>query len=1373
MLSRPLVGREGERHRLAAALNDPAVPLIVVRGPAGVGKTALVLEALDLLRDQGALVGFGKHSEDAGGRTARPLGEALGMLLDQALDQLHDPEAGLASLRQALGGSASILSALAPSLLAEDAAIEATPLTSEAATERMAFAVLRFLQWLEGLGQPIVIALDDWGRAAPPATRLYAQLAAATELRDLTLVATERADMPSTNAGPRIDLGVLERGALHALATDRLDGDAVTAAALVELLGAAATPLRLLQSLTALVDSGALSPQAGRWVLDRPAAVAALGEDVAEILVRQVQRGAVGVRQVLAAAAIYGDVVPRDALEAVAGAARFAEALADLTDEGVLEDRGTTLRFAHDSLRSAALRATPASRRSALAARWSEHLRREDALQGPTLAAALRLRLEAGLDGIDARAWAPLFARGAGEVRGLGESGQASAFAAAALRLEDEASAPTFGAAREAGLAALQDGDLAAGAQLAGLMERRARNDLEFVEAAELAVFAARLSGDQAGALEIGRTAVGRVGLHVPPRGTVPAILAALLRLKLTPDVPAPEARRQGAATYRLLNTVGSIAFERDPTIAVILAARSAAHAPLRGTAFAAALRTVLACLSGDWRAASRWGETAFARLENDEPLRAPAMQLALQFGLGLTVDAARQMAEAERLQALALQEGDLGVAAYANRDRALASMRMPTALARHRAVLAECKAAAGRFQDLATAPLIDALDQMAVNLTDGGDEPWRLRGAVFDSPRFEREAGAELERVAMACMTFETVLANAFRAWGTTLAVSDRMAGRFDGMKHHPVAAIWAFHCGLARARLGQPIRKWERFVVDRCARFNPSYLHRALAFRAEAELRAGRTVQGLASYEAAVVAADASGFQLECGIVAAAAYEAAETAGRSDLAERFAASAQAAWRRMGAWALVTGGAEARALAEVASDRSGLRLEAAAADRASRAKTRLLAGAAHELRTPMQGIQGLLDLAADDPAALDVRGLREAFGSLRAVVDDLTELGAVEAERVAIVEAPYVPRRLADTELAIAASEASRRERPLRLTVTAQADQVVLGDAGRIAQIVRNLLANALRYGEGEVELILAGGDDAVTFEVADRGPGLSEADLTRLFQPFVRGDASARAEGSGLGLALSRRLAQSMGGTLAGENREGGGAVFRLTLPRRLAEEGAAVGPAGPLRILLAEDVALSRDTLARLLERQGHTVTAVSDGAAAVEAARVGGFDLVMLDVRMPRLDGPDALARMRREGLTAPALVLSAAVDEALARRLASLEPVRLVRKPLPADQLAVLLAAVAVAPAAALDAVLGEDAPAIRVQARAALQARLDAIRAGIEAGDLAAIAEHAHAAAGLAGQFGHVEAEAAFAAIEDAARRGDGDATRAAVAAAP
>ena len=723
-----------------------------------------------------------------------------------------------------------------------------------------------------------------------------------------------------------------------------------------------------------------------------------------------------------------------------------------------------------------------------------------------------------------------------------GAAGQARIYASAALELEARDGAADFAVAREAAQAALQAGDLRAGAEYAKLMSARAQGAEERLIAAETAMLALRLSGRPADAVRLGRAAIAEAGLKTPARAGTADMIAAVLRLRLTPDTPSPRSPPLGSVAYRVLNTVGYMAFEHEAATGVVLAARTATFAPVRGTAYAAALRATLGCLSGDWAGAIRWGRAVYDRLERAEPLRAPAIQLSLQFGLGLEIDATRHYAECERLQALALEEGDLGIAAYANRDRALASMRRPITLAAHRHTLAICRALADRFEDKATGPLISALDQIAFNLAEGGEEPWRLQGEIFDSPRFEREASEEERRTALVCLLLEVMLANAFGAWETTLAIQQRMAGRLDAMRHHPVMAVWAFHTGLARFKLGLPMARWERFAVARQARVNPlAYGHRQTVLEAEGHLRQGRIAQGLAAYEVAVVAAEASGFWLDLGTVAAAAADAAGRARLSGLAERFDASAQRAWRRLGAGALLRAGGPGVAASEGAapsatpsSRDSAPAIALSHSERASRAKTRLLAEAAHELRTPMQGIQGLLDLAADDPARLDVARVRHAFAGLRSVVDDLTDFGAVEAERLSIVDTTFSPLRLAETEIALATAEAAARGRSIRLVTEGDVQTPVVGDASRVAQIARNLLSNALRYGEGEIVLTLTGQGDRLELEVSDRGPGLSQADLTRLFQPFARGDASGRAEGSGLGLALSRRLAERMGGGL-----------------------------------------------------------------------------------------------------------------------------------------------------------------------------------------------------------------------------------------------
>ncbi|MDB5471932.1 MAG: serine/threonine protein kinase, partial [Caulobacter sp.] len=387
------LGREAERHRLMAALEDPAVRLIVLRGEAGAGKTALAREAMQAAAEQEALVALGKHAEGEAG--VRAAGQALARLLDQALEQLHDPEAGLASLRQALGPAAAVLAALDPAF-GSDEAPSGAPLTAEAAAERLAFAAIRFLRWVAGLGLPILLVLDDWGRARGQAAILYERLAREPDLPGVTLIATERSGEESATAGDvTLELGPLSREALHAIAAARLDGDAVNASAVLALWPGSVTPLTLIQGLAALTDARALTRTASGWRFDRAAGAAALGQDAAQLLLGRIVGTAPDLRCLLDAIAVYGDAAPRAALEAVCDLAdRATPALATLSEEGLIELAGGQVRLRHDTIRAAILASLKLPVRRRLAGRWAEQLRRT---AGADQQAMLRLRLEAGL----------------------------------------------------------------------------------------------------------------------------------------------------------------------------------------------------------------------------------------------------------------------------------------------------------------------------------------------------------------------------------------------------------------------------------------------------------------------------------------------------------------------------------------------------------------------------------------------------------------------------------------------------------------------------------------------------------------------------------------------------------------------------------------------------------------------------------------------------------------------------------------------------------------------------------------------------------------------------------------------------------------
>ena len=159
-------------------------------------------------------------------------------------------------------------------------------------------------------------------------------------------------------------------------------------------------------------------------------------------------------------------------------------------------------------------------------------------------------------------------------------------------------------------------------------------------------------------------------------------------------------------------------------------------------------------------------------------------------------------------------------------------------------------------------------------------------------------------------------------------------------------------------------------------------------------------------------------------------------------------------------------------------------------------------------------------------------------------------------------------------------------------------------------------------------------GAPESLVFAVDDFGPGLSEADLVRVFEPFERGDHAGDGQGLGLGLSVSRRLAERLGGALWAEPRAEGGARFCLSLPANpiASRPSRSASAAAPARILLCEDVALVREALAKLLRRRGHEVAVFDDGAAAARAWGDGGFDLALVDWTTPGLRGAELVRRL---------------------------------------------------------------------------------------------------------------------------------------------
>ncbi len=327
------------------------------------------------------------------------------------------------------------------------------------------------------------------------------------------------------------------------------------------------------------------------------------------------------------------------------------------------------------------------------------------------------------------------------------------------------------------------------------------------------------------------------------------------------------------------------------------------------------------------------------------------------------------------------------------------------------------------------------------------------------------------------------------------------------------------------------------------------------------------------------------------------------------------------------------------------------------AAEEANRAKSRFLANMSHELRTPLNGILGFTQILARDDR-MDARNrerlrvIRSSGDHLLGLINDVLDLSKVESGRV---ELRLMPLRPADLLRDVEASFRPRAtERSIQLEVqwAGDAGDVRMGDAQRLRQVLENLLGNALKFTQrGSVSVRgVETGEGRVRFEVVDTGPGMTAADVGRLFQPFSQAVTGRPPEpGAGLGLAISQHLVGLMGGRIEVESQPGAGSrfTFEVRLPRleslgastpETVLDGRVVGYGGPRRrVLVVDDVEINRRLLRELFEPLGFVVMEAASGEAALESVRGGGVpDLAILDLRMPGMDGLELTRRLRQDG-----------------------------------------------------------------------------------------------------------------------------------------
>ena len=350
-------------------------------------------------------------------------------------------------------------------------------------------------------------------------------------------------------------------------------------------------------------------------------------------------------------------------------------------------------------------------------------------------------------------------------------------------------------------------------------------------------------------------------------------------------------------------------------------------------------------------------------------------------------------------------------------------------------------------------------------------------------------------------------------------------------------------------------------------------------------------------------------------------------------------------------------------------SNRANQALKAAtlAAEKANAAKTDFLATISHEIRTPMNAVMAavqLLDRTDPTPEqAAHIKMMSQASEVLMGLLNDVLDLSRIEAGKMSLDPTDLELRPALEALISLWQPQAAAKACQLVLTVAPDVPDILHVDSLRLRQILFNLLSNAVKFTEeGQISLNVGpsnarslGAHRGLYFEVVDTGCGISDEVLGRLFGSFEQADAGTTRQhgGSGLGLAISRRLAENMGGSLTVQSRLGEGSTFRLDLPLRRGramnslgrelrrtkwrqdeDDGGEIPSANALKILLAEDHVVNRHIIEQLLSPLGCDLTMVSDGVQAVAAASTARYDLIMLDMQMPHMDGL-AAARVIRD------------------------------------------------------------------------------------------------------------------------------------------
>jgi len=338
-------------------------------------------------------------------------------------------------------------------------------------------------------------------------------------------------------------------------------------------------------------------------------------------------------------------------------------------------------------------------------------------------------------------------------------------------------------------------------------------------------------------------------------------------------------------------------------------------------------------------------------------------------------------------------------------------------------------------------------------------------------------------------------------------------------------------------------------------------------------------------------------------------------------------------------------------------------------AQAASRAKSEFLANMSHEIRTPMNAILGFSDLLdysiTDEKQKGYVRAIRVSGKSLLALINDILDLSKIEAGKIEVRREPASARDILGEMSVMFRQRAEEKGLEIRFRIPDDFPAALLIDQGRVRQILVNLIGNAVKFTErggieARAEFLRArtGLGGTLALRVKDTGIGMPEGFLSRIFEPFTQADSqlSRMHQGTGLGLAISRKLAELMGGAISVKSVEGQGSEFLVTLPCEVPAPSLVPAPEPPrgevdfepATVLVADDIETNRLLVAEMLQERGCRVLTAADGYEAVDMATAERPAVIVLDIRMPGMDGVETMGRIRGiEGLEkTPIIALTA-------------------------------------------------------------------------------------------------------------------------------